>query len=51
MVVLGENELKRDMVRVRNVDTREEIEVPREIIVEKMKALLAGSGAPVATAP
>ncbi|CAH2979836.1 unnamed protein product [Chilo suppressalis] len=39
-VVLGESELKRGMVKIRNVTSRQEDEVPKENLVEELKARL-----------
>lgn len=36
-VVLGESELKRGVVKVRNITTRQEDEVAREKLVEELK--------------
>lgn len=41
-VVLGESELKRGVVKVRNITTRQEDEVPRENLVEELKIRIAG---------
>lgn len=40
-VVLGESELKRGVVKVRNVTSRQEDEIPREKLVEELKARIA----------
>ncbi|XP_061378966.1 histidine--tRNA ligase, cytoplasmic isoform X1 [Danaus plexippus] len=36
-VILGESELKRGLVKIRNIATRQEDEVPREKLVEELK--------------
>lgn len=36
-VVLGESELKRGLVKVRNIVTRQEDEVPRSDLVQELK--------------
>lgn len=40
-VVLGESELKRGVVKVRNIKTRQEDEVPRENLVQDLLARIA----------
>ncbi|XP_050561271.1 histidine--tRNA ligase, cytoplasmic isoform X1 [Spodoptera frugiperda] len=40
-VVLGESELKRGVVKVRNITTRQEDEVPRDKLVEDLKTRIA----------
>uniref|UniRef100_A0A2A4JWG9 histidine--tRNA ligase n=1 Tax=Heliothis virescens TaxID=7102 RepID=A0A2A4JWG9_HELVI len=40
-VVLGESELKRGVVKVRNITTRQEDEVPRDQLVEDLKTRIA----------
>ncbi|XP_052758254.1 histidine--tRNA ligase, cytoplasmic isoform X2 [Galleria mellonella] len=40
-VVLGESELKRGMVKIRNIVSRQEEEVPREKLVDEVNARLA----------
>jgi histidyl-tRNA synthetase len=37
-VVVGESELQKGVVKLRNVETREEIEVLRENLIEKIKS-------------
>ncbi|KPJ05478.1 Histidyl-tRNA synthetase, cytoplasmic [Papilio xuthus] len=39
-VVLGESELKRGVVKIRNITTREEQEVPRDNLVEELRTRL-----------
>lgn len=36
VIILGENELKKNIVILRNMDTKEQIEVPRNKVVEKI---------------
>lgn len=40
-VVLGESELKRGVVKIRNITTRDEQEVPRESLVQELKTRIA----------
>lgn len=40
-VVLGESELKRGMVKVRNISTRKEDEVSRDKLVDELRTRLA----------
>ncbi|XP_041972622.1 histidine--tRNA ligase, cytoplasmic isoform X1 [Aricia agestis] len=40
-VVLGESELKRGLVKIRNIVTRQEDEVPRESLVDELQTRLA----------
>ena len=40
-VVLGESELKRGVVKVRNITTRQEDEVARDNLVEDLKTRIA----------
>lgn len=37
-VVLGESELKRGIVKIRNIKTRQEDEIPRDKLVEELRA-------------
>ncbi|XP_026491645.2 histidine--tRNA ligase, cytoplasmic isoform X1 [Vanessa tameamea] len=37
-VILGESELKRGLVKIRNISTRQEEEVPRENLVQELKS-------------
>ena len=37
-VILGESELKRGLVKIRNITTRAEEEIPREKLVEELKS-------------
>ncbi|XP_014669724.1 PREDICTED: histidine--tRNA ligase, cytoplasmic-like isoform X2 [Priapulus caudatus] len=39
-ILIGESELKQNIVKVRNVVTREEVEVPREKMVDEIRRLL-----------
>lgn len=41
-VVLGESELKRGLVKIRNIVSREEVEVSRDNLVEELKTRLQG---------
>ncbi|XP_053600267.1 histidine--tRNA ligase, cytoplasmic isoform X2 [Plodia interpunctella] len=43
-VVLGDSELKRGVVKIRNVKTREEYEVPRETLAQELKTRIANLG-------
>ncbi|XP_047517362.1 histidine--tRNA ligase, cytoplasmic isoform X1 [Pieris napi] len=43
-VVLGESELKRGVVKIRNITSREEAEVPREKLVEELETRIANFG-------
>lgn len=40
-VVLGESELKRGVVKIRNINSRQEDEIPRENLVEELKSRIA----------
>lgn len=40
-VVLGESEFKRGMVKIRNIVTRQEDEVPRSDLVQELKKRIA----------
>ncbi|KPJ12566.1 Histidyl-tRNA synthetase, cytoplasmic [Papilio machaon] len=40
-VVLGESELKRGVVKIRNITTREEQEVPRDNLIEELRTRLS----------
>uniref|UniRef100_S4PW68 histidine--tRNA ligase n=2 Tax=Pararge aegeria TaxID=116150 RepID=S4PW68_9NEOP len=37
-VILGESELKRGLVKIRNISTRSEDEIPRASLVEELKS-------------
>lgn len=37
-VILGESELKRGVVKIRNITTRQEEEVPRDNLVQELKS-------------
>lgn len=39
-LILGESEIKRGVVKLRNVITREELEIPQNHIVEELKSKL-----------
>ncbi|XP_038213732.1 histidine--tRNA ligase, cytoplasmic isoform X1 [Zerene cesonia] len=43
-VVLGESELKRGVVKIRNITTREENEVPRESLVDELRTRIVKLG-------
>ncbi|CAG4941133.1 unnamed protein product [Colias eurytheme] len=43
-VVLGESELKRGVVKIRNITTREENEVPRESLVDELRTRISKLG-------
>ncbi|KAL0839693.1 hypothetical protein ABMA28_016344 [Loxostege sticticalis] len=43
-VVLGESELKRGIVKIRSIKARQEVEVPREKLVEELTARIAELG-------
>ena len=42
-IIIGESELQKGVVKLRVIETREEIEVPRSELVSTLKSKISGS--------
>lgn len=50
-VVLGESELKRGLVKIRDIVSRQEVEVPRENLVQELREKLKGANTKTMNGP